>query len=69
MVTYHVTRTAPTVFTDRSDRPINGFRVEVYLVEFDEGHSLNVPSLDEATVKETIEKLIEQRERLAALGG
>jgi len=66
---YKIERTQPTVYLDKGGRAVRGFAVYVLLVEFDEVHEINVPSLSPDTVSEAIEGLIEQRKALAALGG
>jgi len=69
MADYVITRTMPTIYVDRSGNPVRGYTVYFDLPEFDETHYLNVPSLDEAVVKNVIEHLLDQRRKLAQVGG
>ena len=69
MADYIITRTMPTIYVDRSGNPVHGYTIYFDLTEFDETHYLNVPSLDEAVVKSAIERLLEQRRKLATFGG
>lgn len=67
MADYTIQRTAPTVYLDQSGSAVNGFRVTVYLPEFDETHFLQVASLDPKVVKVAADKLVTQRKALLAL--
>jgi hypothetical protein len=69
MADYIITRTVPTVYVDRSGNPVHGYVVYFDLPEFDETHYLEVPSLDETIVKNAIERLLDQRRKLAQVGG
>ena len=69
MAEYRILRTSPTTYQAKNGRPVSGFSVEVFIPEFDEEHSVSVPSLDPQIVGPEIEKLIEQRKQLASLGG
>jgi len=69
MADYKVERTQPTVYIDKGGRAVQGFTVYVLLIDFDEVHELNVPSLAPDVVSEAAEKLLEQRQALAELGG
>lgn len=69
MASYAIERTQPTVYLDKGGRAVRGFAVYVLLVDFDEVHEINVPSLSPDIVSEAIESLIEQRTALAGLGG
>jgi hypothetical protein len=69
MADYVITRTMPTIYVDRSGNPVHGYTVYFDLPEFDETHYLNVPSLDEAVVRSAIERLLDQRRKLAQVSG
>ena len=64
---YVIQRTAPTVYLDQTGAAVNGFKVTVYLSQFDETHFINVPSLDPAVVTAEADKLEKNRAALAAL--
>lgn len=64
---YQIERTAPTVYIDKAGKPVRGYTVSVYLVEFDEYHELQVPDLTEKTVKAACDKLVADRKKLATL--
>jgi len=68
MSSYRVERTQPTVYIDKGGRAVQGFTVYVHLVDFDEIHELNVPSLSPDVVSEAADRLVEQRTALAELG-
>ena len=66
---YTVTNQQPTVYLDNAGAPVQGFRVDFTLTEFDEGGSINVPKLDEKLIDVRIKELLSQRQKLAKLGG
>jgi hypothetical protein len=64
---YKVLSTQPWIYTDQTGRIIRGFRIFVSLLEFNETHELELPSLDPAAVKTAVEALVTQRKALSAL--
>ncbi len=66
---YTVTNSQPTVYLDNAGAPVQGFRVDFTLTEFDEGHSINVPKLDEKLIDARIRETLVSRQKLAKLGG
>ncbi len=66
---YSVSRVTPETYLDNSQKVVQGFRVTITLIEFDEVHELQVPSIDEKIVTAAAEKLLTQRQKLAQLGG
>jgi hypothetical protein len=68
MTEYMITNTAPAIYLDKGGKAINGFTVYVLLIDFDELHNVNVPSLAEKDVKPAVETLLAQRKALAKLG-
>ena len=69
MADYIIEHTQPTVYTDNKGSAVSGFRIDVTFPEFDETLILDVPTLEKAAVKASIEKLLEQRRAIAELGG
>lgn len=67
MATYSIDHTAPTVYLDKFGKVVNGFQVSVTLLDFNEAHLLNVPTLEPDTVKAAIKKLLDDRNSLASL--
>ncbi len=65
---YVVEKTADTVYLDDGNNPVQGFQVQIRLMEFGELHTLNVPNLRPETVKAAAELLLEDRKALADLG-
>lgn len=65
---YVIEKTAPNTYLGEMERVINGYRVRVLLVEFDELHEFNVEDIEPETVKAKVEKLLEDREGLKSLG-
>ncbi len=65
---YTIENTSDTVYLDRSNKAIKGYIVVVNLLDYNELHEVNVPSLDKDTVQKAVEKLIKDRESLNALG-
>jgi len=68
MVEYKVNQTAPTVYLDNRGIATKGYIVYVYLVDFDETHSINVPTLDPKLVALEVKKLLDNRKALDKLG-
>jgi len=68
MATYKIERTQSSVYLDKAGRPVKGFAVYVFLVEFDELHELNVPNLSADVVQAAVNELLERRSALAELG-
>lgn len=63
-----VERTTDTVYLDEGNNPIQGFLIQVRLIEFEELHSINVPNLKLDTVEAAAINLLEDRQALADLG-
>lgn len=63
-----VERTTDTVYLDEGNNPIQGFQVQIRLIEFEELHSINVPNLRPATVEAAAKLLLADRQALADLG-
>lgn len=61
---YKVTRTTPRIYSREGGRPINGYKVDFELIEYDEEHHVLVPSLDHKVVNDAMQKLYEQRVQL-----
>lgn len=66
---YAVERTTPTVYLDARNNAIQGFIVFVHLLDYDELHEIRVATLDKKTVQAAIDKLVNDRDTLANLGG
>ena len=64
---YEVLNTRSTMYQNKAGKVIRGYSVEYVLLDFDEYHELQVPSLDLDTIKEAIESVLEQRKKLAEL--
>lgn len=69
MPEYRIVRTQPWTYLDRSGQPVNGFRLTVEFPEFDEVHMLDVPRLDPDAVERAAQQMLDNRRRLAELGG
>jgi hypothetical protein len=65
MSTAKVQRVQNTVYLDNSGQAINGYILYVYLPEYDETLTLNVPNMGESTVKSAVDVLVKQRDALA----
>jgi len=68
MSNYVVERTQPTMYLDKGGKPVRGFVVYVNLIQWDELHEVNVPSLKPEVVESAIQELIEYRTALQELG-
>jgi hypothetical protein len=69
MADYIVVRTQPTVYLDKSGSAVSGYLIQVEFPEFDEVLDVKVASLDPKIVGKAIETLLDNRRKLAALGG
>lgn len=65
---YEVKKVAPTVYLDTVGNAVNGFKVTVYLPEFDETQFINVASTDPKLVSQAAGKLVADRRAMADLG-
>lgn len=65
---YTIEKTASTTYLDNRNNAIKGYTVFVQLLDYDEFHEINVPNLNENTVKKEIDKLLANRDKLASLG-
>ncbi len=62
-----VLATQPWVYTDATNRVVNGFRVFFRIVAFDEVHELFVPNLSPDVVKAAISKMVKDRTDLSKI--
>jgi len=69
MAEYKVERMQTTVYIDKSGQAINGFLATVSFPEFDEVHDLKVPNDKPETVKKAAEAFLDNRRKIAELGG
>ncbi len=69
MADYIVGRTQATVYLDKSGTAVNGYLLQVEFPEFDEVLDVRVPSLDPKVVSKAIDTLLDNRRKIAALGG
>lgn len=67
MPRFNIERVESTVYLDNSGKAINGYRIYVHLNEYDETHDLNVPNIQEATVKKAVDTLLTRRDALSKL--
>ena len=65
---FAVERTTDTVYLDEGNNPIQGFQVQIRLIDFEELHTINVPNLRADTVTAAAEIILEDRKALANLG-
>lgn len=65
MANVKVQRVQNNVYLDNSGQAVNGYLVYVYLPDYDETLTVNVPNLSEATVKAAVDQLAKQRDALA----
>lgn len=68
MADFQIENTQNTLYLDKGGQPVNGYRIRVRLLQWDELHDINVPSLDPPIVAAAVQKLIEQRTALDNLG-
>jgi len=68
MLAYTITHTEPWTYLNDLRNPVQGFRVTFTIVSLNETHTAYVPSLDPATVKPVIDRLLKDREGLMTLG-
>jgi hypothetical protein len=64
---YRVLRTETVTFFDRSGRPVNGYRIDVEFMEFNEIHTFDVSTLRTDFIKEMAEAFIKDRRALSEL--
>lgn len=64
---YSIVSTQKYTYQDDTSRLVDGFRVWFYFTAFHETHYIFVPSLNAATVKAAIEKVLKDRKDLATL--
>ena len=65
---YEVIQTVPSTYRDKVAGIVNGVLVTIRLVDYDEAHEIRIPSLDTAALKKAAEKLLAERDAMAALG-
>jgi hypothetical protein len=68
MANYQITNTTPSIYLDKGGKAVTGYTVSVLFPEFDEVHTIQVPSLAMDQVKAAIDSLYAQRAALAKLG-
>jgi hypothetical protein len=66
---YTITDISPAIYLDNARQATNGYQVTFTLTEFDEGHMINVPKLDDALIDARIKEVLAARKKLAKLGG
>lgn len=62
---YKIEKTSPHTYLDNQGNVVNGTKVDFLLTEYNEYHSINVPTFDALIIKAHIEALLEQRDLLA----
>lgn len=62
---FTIDRVSPTVYLDNKSNAVNGYLIEVTLLDYNEGHVLRVASLDEKIVNKAVNDLLKQRDALA----
>ena len=67
MPTFEILSTTPTTYQDPVKGVVNGVLVRFRLTNYNEVHDVRVPEMNAATVKREIEKVVKQRDELAAL--
>lgn len=65
---YKILATQPWTYLGDLNQMVAGFRVSFEIVEFQEKHVVEVPSLNEGVVKAAIEKVVTDRKRLSQVG-
>jgi hypothetical protein len=68
MSKYTIIDTQPTVYQDKSKGVLNGVLVRFRIDDYDETHEVRVPDMNVKNVQDAIEKVVKQRDDLAALG-
>lgn len=68
MADYSVLRMANTVYLSTGGRPVHGFEVIVYLPEFDEEYTANIPSSSPKDIDDVIRAYLVNRRAIAKLG-
>lgn len=68
MSNYQVTNTTPTIYIDKGGKAVTGYTVSLLFPEFDEVHTIQVPSLAIDQIKAAADTLYNQRTALAKLG-
>jgi hypothetical protein len=66
---FTIDRVVPDTYLDQGGNPVNGHLIYFTLTEFGEQSHINVPSITPSLVKERIEAFLEDRKKLAELGG
>ncbi len=54
-------------YLDQADEIVDGFKIRIRLVDFDEIRFLNLPNDDPETIRLACELIVENREKTAAL--
>lgn len=68
MSSYTIIGTTPAVFQDKDNSIVNGVLVKFNIQPYDEVHEVRVAKMDVELVKAAIDKLVSERDALAALG-
>ena len=66
--TFEVLRVQNNPYMSKGGRVISGFAVLVYIPEFDEEVSINIPDNDPKTVKAAADDWLKKRREIANLG-
>jgi hypothetical protein len=65
MTTAKIQRVQNNVYLDNSGQAVNGFLLYVYLPDYDETLTVNVPSMGDSVVKAAVKQIVDQRDALA----
>lgn len=62
---YRVISTQPYTYLDETNNVVDGYRVFFNIVEFNETHFINVPTLNPSTIQNGIKALIADRKTIS----
>jgi len=68
MTTYSIVSTEPTIYQNGSKQIVNGVLVRILLTDYNEVHEVRVPSMSVEAVKAEADRIVKERDALAALG-
>lgn len=63
-----VTGVSDTVYLDRRNQAVKGFNVEVYIPDYNEFHTFQLPDIKPETVKPAVAEYVKYRAALAKIG-
>lgn len=63
---YTIIDTQPTTYNDPVKGIVNGVLIRFRLDDYDELHEVRIPSMDNALARAAIERVLKQRDELAA---